>query len=136
MNSPRQIYYNLFSKVYDLIIRLHSRDTGGSLRNFIAHNANLSKGDKALDLCTGTCSVAIELAKQVGEKGLVVGLVFSQGMIEKARKKAKNSKIDPLHLVRANASQLPFKKSSFQAAKESKFVGNMVNAVHRTVTRG
>jgi demethylmenaquinone methyltransferase/2-methoxy-6-polyprenyl-1,4-benzoquinol methylase len=116
MNSPRQVYYDLFSKVYDFIIRLHSRDTGGSLRNFIAHKANLSGGNKALDLCTGTGSVAIELAKQVGEKGLVVGLDFSQGMLHKARKKARDSKIDQLHLVQANASQLPFKKSSLHAA--------------------
>jgi demethylmenaquinone methyltransferase/2-methoxy-6-polyprenyl-1,4-benzoquinol methylase len=114
MNSPRQIYYDLFSEVYDFIIRLHSRDAGGSLRKFITHKANLSKGDKALDLCTGTGSVAIELAKQVGEKGLIVGLDFSRGMLEKAGKKAKNSKIDQLHLVQAYADQLPFKDSSFR----------------------
>jgi len=116
MRSPRQTYYDLFSKAYDFIIRVHSRDTEGSLRNFIAQKANLSKGYKALDLCTGTGSVAIELAKQVGEKGLVVGLDFSQGMLEKAREKARHSKIDQLHLVQANASQLPFKKSSLHAA--------------------
>ena len=29
------------------------------------------KGDRALDLCTGTGSVAVELAKRVGEDGLV-----------------------------------------------------------------
>ena len=89
MKSPRQIYYDLFSMVYDFIIRLHSRDTGGSLRRFITEKANLSKGDRALDLCTGTGSVAIELAKQVGEKGLVVGLDFSRGMLEKAERKPK-----------------------------------------------
>jgi ubiquinone/menaquinone biosynthesis C-methylase UbiE len=115
MRSPRQTYYDLFSLIYDFIIRVHSRDTEGSLRKFITHKANLSKGDNALDLCTGTGSVAIELAKQVGEKGLVVGLDFSRGMLEKARKKAGNSKIGQLHLVQANASQLPFKKSSFAA---------------------
>ena len=67
-----------------------------------------------MDLCSGTGSVAIELAKQVGEKGLVIGLDFSRGMIEKAKEKAKNSKIDGIHLVQANARQLPFKESSFQ----------------------
>ena len=115
MRSPRQTYYDLFSLIYDFIIRVHSWDTEGSIRKFITLKANLSKGDKALDLCTGTGSVAIELAKQVGEKGLIVGLDFSRGMIEKAGKKAKNSKIDQLQLVLANASQLPFKKSSLRA---------------------
>jgi demethylmenaquinone methyltransferase/2-methoxy-6-polyprenyl-1,4-benzoquinol methylase len=99
--------------MYDLVIKLHSRDIEGSLRRFITEKANLSQGEKALDLCTGTGSVPIELAKQVGEKGLVVGLDFSRGMLEKAGKKAKNSKIDQLHLIQANASQLPFQNASF-----------------------
>jgi ubiquinone/menaquinone biosynthesis C-methylase UbiE len=114
MISLRQFYYDVFSNFYDFIIRLHSRDVEGSLRRFISEKTNLSNGDRALDLCTGTGSVAIELAKQVGERGMVIGLDFSRGMIEKAKEKAKNSKIDGIHLVQANARQIPFKKSSFQ----------------------
>jgi demethylmenaquinone methyltransferase/2-methoxy-6-polyprenyl-1,4-benzoquinol methylase len=113
MRSLRQIYYDLFSKFYDLIIRLHSRDRQGSLRGFITKKANLSEGDKALDLCTGTGSVAVELTKGVGGEGLVVGLDFSRGMLEKAKEKANRLNLDQLYLVQANASQLPFKKSSF-----------------------
>ena len=113
MRPPRQIYYDLFSLVYDFIIRLHSRDREGSLRGFITEKANLLQGDRALDLCTGTGSVAIELAKQAGEKGLVVGLDFSRGMLEKAKGKALRLNAGHLYLVQANASQLPFKKSSF-----------------------
>jgi ubiquinone/menaquinone biosynthesis C-methylase UbiE len=113
MSSLRQIYYDLFSKVYDTIIRLHSRDIEGSLRRFITEKTNLSEGERALDLCAGTGSVAIELAKEVGEDGLVVGLDLSRGMLRKAEEKARGSKIDHLHLVQANASQLPFKQSSF-----------------------
>jgi ubiquinone/menaquinone biosynthesis C-methylase UbiE len=113
MSSVRRLYYDLFSEVYDFIIRLHSRDSEGSLRRFITEKANLTKGQRVLDLCTGTGSVAIELAKQVQGKGLVIGLDFSRGMVEKAKEKAKNSKIDGIHLVQANASQLPFKECSF-----------------------
>jgi demethylmenaquinone methyltransferase/2-methoxy-6-polyprenyl-1,4-benzoquinol methylase len=113
MSSPRQIYYDLFSKIYDFIIRLHSRDRAGSLRRFIVEKANLSEGGTALDLCTGTGSVAVELTKQVGETGAVIGLDFSRGMLEKAKEKAGKSGIDRLYFVQANASQLPFKKCSF-----------------------
>jgi demethylmenaquinone methyltransferase/2-methoxy-6-polyprenyl-1,4-benzoquinol methylase len=84
----------------------------GSLRGFIAGKANLYKGDKALDLCTGTGSVAIELAKQVGENGLVVGLDFSQGMLMKAKEKANRLNMDRFYIVQANANQLPFKNLS------------------------
>jgi demethylmenaquinone methyltransferase/2-methoxy-6-polyprenyl-1,4-benzoquinol methylase len=113
MSSLRRLYYDLFSKIYDLIIRLHSRDIAGSLRRFIVEKANLSEGDKALDLCTGTGSVAVELTKQVRETGFVIGLDFSRGMLEKARNKALKLHLNQLHLVQANASQLPFKESSF-----------------------
>jgi len=113
MSSSRQLYYDLFSKVYDLVIRLHSRDREGSLRGFIVEKANLSKEERALDICTGTGSVAIELAKQVGENGVVVGLDFSRGMLEKAKEKANRLNLDQLYLVQANASQLPLKKSFF-----------------------
>jgi demethylmenaquinone methyltransferase/2-methoxy-6-polyprenyl-1,4-benzoquinol methylase len=113
MRSSRQTYYDLFSLIYDFIIRVHSRDTEGSLRKFMTRKANLSKGDKALDLCTGTGSVAIELAKQTGGKGLVVGLDFSRGMLEKAKQKAEDQGLSNLSLVQGNASRLPFKGSSF-----------------------
>jgi demethylmenaquinone methyltransferase/2-methoxy-6-polyprenyl-1,4-benzoquinol methylase len=113
MGSMRQVYYDLFSKVYDFIIRLHSSDREGSLRSFITGKTLLSEGGRALDLCTGTGSVAVELAKTAGEKGLVVGLDFSQGMIEKARQKAASLNLNHLHLVQGNASRLPFRNASF-----------------------
>jgi len=109
----RQGYYDLFSKVYDFVIRLHSSDREGSLRRFITGKTRLSEGDRVLDLCTGTGSVAVELAKTVGEKGLVVGLDFSQGMIEKAKQKAASQNLNHLHLVQGNASRLPFRSASF-----------------------
>jgi len=113
MSSLRRLYYDLFSLVYDFIIRLHSRDREGSLRRFITEKTNLSKGQRALDLCTGTGSVAAELAKYVGENGLVVGLDFSRGMLEKAKQKAVGQDLKHFYLVQGNASRLPFKKSSF-----------------------
>jgi ubiquinone/menaquinone biosynthesis C-methylase UbiE len=113
MSSLRQIYYDLFSKIYDFIIRLHSRDREGSLRRFITEKTNLSKGQRALDVCTGTGSVAAELARRAGENGLAVGLDFSRGMLEKAKEKAFRLNLRQLHLVQAYADQLPFKDSSF-----------------------
>jgi ubiquinone/menaquinone biosynthesis C-methylase UbiE len=113
MNSSRRLYYDLFSKIYDLIIRLHSRDIEGSLRRFIVEEANLFKGERALDLCTGTGSVAVELAKLVRQDGLVIGVDFSQGMLRKAKEKALRLNLNQLHLLQANASQLPFKQSCF-----------------------
>ncbi len=66
-----------------------------------------------MDLCTGTGSVAIELGKQTGKKGLVIGLDFSMGMLKKAKKKAAKLNMNQLFLVQANAAQLPFKNNFF-----------------------
>jgi demethylphylloquinol methyltransferase len=114
MRSSRQIYYDLFSRVYDTIIRLHSRDREGSLRGFITDRTKVSEGDKALDLCAGTGSVAVELSKKVGERGLVIALDFSWGMLWKAKEKTKLADVNRLCLVQANASALPFKDASFR----------------------
>ena len=113
MSSLRRLYYDLFSLVYDFIIRLHSRDVEGSLRGFITEKTNLLKGDRALDLCAGTGSVAVKLAKYVGENGLVVGLDFSRGMLEKAKQKAVGQDLKHFYLVQGNASRLPFRSASF-----------------------
>jgi ubiquinone/menaquinone biosynthesis C-methylase UbiE len=111
--SLRRFYYDLFSNFYDFVIRLHSRDREGLLRNFIGEKTNLSQGDKALDLCTGTGSVAAELARRVGEKGLVVGLDFSMGMLGKAKERSKKLNLGRLFLVQSYAHGLPFKHASF-----------------------
>jgi demethylmenaquinone methyltransferase/2-methoxy-6-polyprenyl-1,4-benzoquinol methylase len=92
MSSLRRLYYDLFSKVYDFIIRVHSRDKEGALRKFISEKATLFEGARALDLCTGTGSVAVELARQVGETGFVAGLDFSHGMLERQRKRRREQR--------------------------------------------
>jgi ubiquinone/menaquinone biosynthesis C-methylase UbiE len=114
MKPIRRLYYDVFSKIYDLVIRLHSRDTEGSLREFIANQAQLSKAQWALDLCTGTGSVAIALSKHVGEKGGIVGLDFSRGMVQKAKEKAQGLHLNQLYFAQGDASHLPFKSSVFQ----------------------
>ena len=113
MKRLKRLYYDLFSKIYDPIIRLHSKDQEGLLRTFIAEKACLLEGSVALDLCTGTGSVAIELANRVSRTGLVIGLDFSEGMLQKAKRKAFQLGLGQLHFVQADASHLPFGSFSF-----------------------
>lgn len=114
MGAIRQAYYNLFSRFYDPIIRLHSRDREGSLREFITARTRVSEGDRVLDLCTGTGAVTVELAKSVGKGGLVVGLDFSSGMLEKAKQKSVKLNLAQVCFVLGDAGRLPFKDSSFR----------------------
>ncbi|MBW1670113.1 MAG: class I SAM-dependent methyltransferase [Deltaproteobacteria bacterium] len=115
MSSLRQSYYNLFSKVYDRIIELHSHDLQGRLRGALADKTGLKAGDVALDLCTGTGSVPPFLAEKVGSGGLVVGLDFSSGMLQKAAKKIRKRDTKNIVLIQAEAQHLPFKDKSISA---------------------
>jgi demethylmenaquinone methyltransferase/2-methoxy-6-polyprenyl-1,4-benzoquinol methylase len=115
MSSLRQSYYNLFSKVYDRIIDLHSHDLQGRLRSALADRTGLKAGDVAIDLCTGTGSVPPFLAEKVGSDGLVIGLDFSSGMLQKAAVKIRERDIKNIVLIQADAQHLPFKDRTISA---------------------
>jgi ubiquinone/menaquinone biosynthesis C-methylase UbiE len=104
-------YYNAFSRVYDRFVAAHSSDREGQLREMLADRAGLSPGERALDLCTGTGAMLPGLSRRAGEAGLVVGLDFSRGMLERARQKLRGMR--GVTLVRAEAARLPFRPGSF-----------------------
>jgi len=110
----RKHYYNLFSLVYDFIIRVHSRDPEGRLRKYLVERAGVPPGEKVLDVCTGTGSVAIEFSKKVGNQGTVVGVDFSRGMLKKAKAKAIKAGQNNFYLIEAEAGELPFKDNQFR----------------------
>ena len=111
MRRVRQAYYDIFSRVYDRFVALHSRDSQGLARKFLVHQAPIEDGDTVLDLCTGTGTLLIHLQEKVGASGYVVGVDFSGGMLEKARQKTKD--ISHIILVQADASALPFRNNTF-----------------------
>jgi demethylmenaquinone methyltransferase/2-methoxy-6-polyprenyl-1,4-benzoquinol methylase len=114
MGRFRRIYYDIFSGVYDLIIRLHSRDDGASLRDFLVESSGLAQGDTHLDICTGTGSVALRASRAVSEQGgKVIAVDFSGGMLRNARRKILNGGFSNIHLVKADVSALPFKDGIF-----------------------
>ena len=113
-DNIRKRYYNLFSLVYDFIIRVHSRDPEGRLRKYLVERAGVNPGENVLDVCTGTGSVAIEFSKKVGNQGTVVGVDFSRGMLTKAKGKAIKAGLNNLYLIEAKAGELPFKDNQFR----------------------
>ena len=113
-DTIRKLYYNLFSLVYDFIIRVHSRDSEGLLRKYLVERSGINPGENVLDVCTGTGSVAIEFSKKVGNQGAVVGIDFSRGMLVKAKVKAIKASLHNLYLIEAKAGELPFKDNQFR----------------------
>ena len=81
----------MFDRIAGLYDRMNSVMTAGlhhEWRRRAADLAELSPGDRALDVATGTGDLALELATRVAPGGEVVGMDFSERMLEMARAKA------------------------------------------------
>ena len=106
MRRLRRRYYDLFSKIYDRVIALHSKDRAGELRGFLSDQVENPQKRPLLDICTGTGAVASRLRMDHGVT--VAGLDFSWGMLLKARAK------DPgVCWVLGSVTHMPFKDASF-----------------------
>lgn len=104
----RRWYYNLFSSFYDGFVRLHSRDAGASMRSFLAETAMLDKGCTAVDLCTGTGSSAICMARKDGVR--VIGIDFSEKMLRQAQRKSSGE--SGCFWVQADVTAMPLSSCS------------------------
>ncbi|RLA98461.1 MAG: hypothetical protein DRG83_14455 [Deltaproteobacteria bacterium] len=109
----RRKYYDVFSKIYDRFVALHSKDTQSNIREFLANITPISRGDRVLDICTGTGTLLLYLSRKVSDRGLVIGADFSRGMLEVAKQKVQFS--DNVFLVESDVAFLPFKSASFDA---------------------
>jgi demethylmenaquinone methyltransferase / 2-methoxy-6-polyprenyl-1,4-benzoquinol methylase len=102
--------FDRIARVYD---RMNSVMTAGMhhrWRERAADLARLEPGGSALDVACGTGDLAVELQRRVGQGGRVVGLDFSERMLELAREKAPGIRFEP-----GNALELPYGDSEFDA---------------------
>jgi len=81
-----------------------------SLEELIAA-AKLRRGDRVLDIATGTGIVAIEAVKKIGSDGKVVGIDISTGPLAIAKRTAGN--ISNLQFLEMDAEDLKFPDASF-----------------------
>ena len=82
----------MFDRIAGLYDRMNTVMTAGlhhEWRRRATDLAELSPGGRALDVATGTGDLALELARRVGAGGEVVGVDFSERMLELARDKAE-----------------------------------------------
>src|SRR3982750_710740 len=80
--------FDRIAGVYDVMNSVMTAGLHHRWRERAADLAQLRPGDRALDIATGTGDLAIELARRVQPGGEVVGTDFSEGMLERARRKA------------------------------------------------
>ena len=111
---------------YDLLNSVMSAGLHHRWRTRAVDIAGVASGDRALDVCCGTGDLALELKRTVGEQGRVVGLDFSEPMLELARSKSSRLGLD-VEFVQGNALELPFADDAFDAATVGFGVRNLVD---------
>jgi demethylmenaquinone methyltransferase / 2-methoxy-6-polyprenyl-1,4-benzoquinol methylase len=105
----------MFDRIAGLYDRMNSVMTAGlhhQWRRRAADLAALEPGGRALDVATGTGDLALELAARVAPGGEVVGVDFSEKMLELARAKAGPR----VRFQSGNALALDFPDDVFDAA--------------------
>jgi demethylmenaquinone methyltransferase/2-methoxy-6-polyprenyl-1,4-benzoquinol methylase len=99
---------------YDLMNDLMSGGLHRVWKHFTLALANLHPGQRALDVAGGTGDLAAGLARQVGERGLVVLTDINAAMLERGRDRLINEGfVKNVRWVQANAECLPFADNQF-----------------------
>jgi len=115
--TKEQRVHEVFEKISD------NYDQMNSVISFQQHNKwrkdtmdkmQVPKGAAAIDICCGTGDWTIALAEAVGENGKVVGLDFSQNMLNVGIDKTKH--MPQVQMIQGNAMSLPFPDNSFDFA--------------------
>jgi demethylmenaquinone methyltransferase/2-methoxy-6-polyprenyl-1,4-benzoquinol methylase len=96
---------------YDVMNSVMTAGLHHRWRERAADLAAVTPGSRALDVATGTGDLAVELARRVSPGGEVVGSDFSEGMLERARRKST-----AVRWEQANALALPYPDDGFDAA--------------------
>lgn len=106
-------FWGRFALVYDLFTKLFFLPFGGEgkYRKDLVYFANPGKGERVLDVCSGTGTLSSLIAERVGDSGAVIGVDLSAKMVEIARKKVKEGL--PLTFERASSENLPFPDGIF-----------------------
>jgi demethylmenaquinone methyltransferase/2-methoxy-6-polyprenyl-1,4-benzoquinol methylase len=99
---------------YDLMNDLMSAGTHRLWKRFTLSLANLRPGQRALDVAGGTGDLAVGLARQVGERGLVVLTDINAAMLGRGRDRLIDAGLaGNVACVQANAERLPFPDAMF-----------------------
>ena len=106
-----QTLFHRIARRYDLINDVQSLGLHRLWKRRVVNLAAPAANLRALDVCCGTGDLALALARGGAQ---VIGLDFTEAMLEVARHRAQALSIGPrLEFVRGDAQQLPFADHSF-----------------------
>jgi len=112
MKNPEnvKILFNNLAKNYDFFNHVISLGMQSRVKKNCLKLLKISNGFKILDICTGTGDLALYLNK-INPNTNVVGIDFSDKMLQEANKKKKNNK--NIQFLIADGRELPFEDNTF-----------------------
>lgn len=106
--------FNSIAGHYDLMNSLMSMGMDQSWRLKVVKTVKAKPGMRILDVCCGTGRLTRELAKAIQPSGQVIGVDFSEKMLNEAWKNINNSTgKENVKLLQGDALNLPFEGNSF-----------------------
>ena len=129
-NKGKQIrtMFNTIAPRYDLLNRLLSLGIDRYWRKRAVSNLTIPTEALILDLATGTCDVALEIASQTPETVTIIGEDFTQGMLVLGKKKVEDAGLsNRIQLVNAPCESIPHPDNIFDGATISFGIRNVVD---------
>ncbi|WP_026362356.1 bifunctional demethylmenaquinone methyltransferase/2-methoxy-6-polyprenyl-1,4-benzoquinol methylase UbiE [Geopsychrobacter electrodiphilus] len=112
---------------YDLLNRLLSFGIDRRWRRFAVSQLHIPVDGRVLDIATGTCDVALEIAANTDASVRIVGEDFTQGMLVHGQKKLNQSNLGKrIMLVNAPCEAIPHPNCSFDAITIAFGIRNVV----------
>lgn len=108
--------FESIAKEYDRMNSVISFGRHSAWRKYTNKRMGVGTGQSAIDLCCGTCDWTISLAEAVGPTGKVVGLDFSQNMLDVGAGKMQDKGLDQVALVNGDAMSIPYPDNTFDYA--------------------
>jgi demethylmenaquinone methyltransferase/2-methoxy-6-polyprenyl-1,4-benzoquinol methylase len=112
-----QTMFSTIAHRYDFLNKVLSLGIDRSWRKFAISRLPERVNAKFLDVATGTCDVALEIIKSRAPGTRVVGVDFSEGMLEFGKQKVKAAGLeDKIDVHFADVTALPFDDESFDGS--------------------
>ncbi len=115
-NQKAEKVHNVFQNIsekYDKMNSIISFNQHRAWRKDVMKRMAVEEGATALDVCTGTGDWALSISEAVGAEGKVIGLDFSENMLEVAKEKQDERQANNLTFIHGDAMDLPFEDETF-----------------------
>lgn len=135
MEGKSEYVQEVFTEIANDYDQMNNKMTWGMLKGWqkiVMQKTQLKTGDKGLDVCCGTGEMAFQQREIVGPTGEVVGLDFTQSMLDIANQKLEAHRYQNVRFVQGDAMALPFEDETFQAVTNGFALRNVVN-IQKTI---